>query len=57
LINVIGNGHECLQGVSAALAQKDEAIAEIEGTIKAVTADLTYNVGLVQQRVLMKSVD
>jgi chromosome segregation ATPase len=43
-------GIECLEAVQVALAKKDEEIAELESKIKAVTADLTYNVGLVQQR-------
>ena len=41
---------EALDGIAAAFAKKDQEIAEIEEKIKTVTADLTYNVGLVQQR-------
>ena len=41
---------EALDGIAAAFAKKDQEIAEIEEKIKAVTSDLTYNVGLVQQR-------
>lgn len=41
---------ECLEGIAAAFAKKDQEILDIENKIKRVTEDLAFNVGLVQQR-------